>query len=751
MIDEVLNKYEQIIFWLGRAGMTENETLNSFDILSHLEVHFGSRQGAKQNFHNTVRRTDYIEKRNSEYHFTSEGYKLFTKLEKRISDEEKADQNISEFFNVFLGNEIEKMVMSGSNILEIPLNLVHKGLGSDFVDLLLMNPETKIKELTAALKEEAIFYDDEFKDPVIEITGLEKVHQIEEVRRSDLLGQLVEVEGRVMLQTQTKPRALIAAFECKRCNHVHFISQIPGGLLIRPWECENDICGRKGPFELMGKPETVFVDSQIITLESIKGQLNIKIALKDNQCQPPWMRDGKIIRVVGILKHSIEYYKAGPKSDFEYIIFANSIRFSDESIVSPPTAKDIELFQTWAADPLELRHKIINSIAPHIHGLTFEKDAASLALFSDWTWDKDPNQTIVRSSIHILFIGDPGTAKSQVIRDIIHLSPKGKFAQITGSTKGGLANSAIQINGEWVIKAGIFSHADQGLLGLDEIDKFPSRDDINCLINVLEDQIQIVSKVGQAEIPFNGRTAVLATANPKLGFLTQVDPIIDQLDLPLYIMQRFDLIFVIYDIPEKHKDPKIAEAIFKIHENTEHSREQIIRDIDTDLLRKYILYARSKPVPQISQRAKKQLTDYYLSIRSQSNNGNGHKDPLMTARSLSSLYRLSRAVARRELAAEVTEEHANYAISLSSASIRSLTKYEMDSTAFEYGGTRSQRDRIKDIKDAIIQTCKTKESATLEDITFLKNLDPVDTEHTIMLLKRNGEIMRVGSGFKVIS
>ena len=113
---------------------------------------------------------------------------------------------------------------------------------------------------------------------------------------------------------------------------------------------------------------------------------------------------------------------------------------------------------------------------------------------------------IDRSSIHVLLFGDPGIAKSQIIKDVVYIAPKGKFGQVVNMSRGGLSTVAVQEKGEWFVKSGFFSQADQGVAGLDEIDKVKDPKDLDCLVSVLNDQIQLVSKIGKNDVPFNTRT-----------------------------------------------------------------------------------------------------------------------------------------------------------------------------------------------------------------------------------------------------
>lgn len=751
-----MNSYERVVYELGLAGMTDNSHMLMGDILTALETHFKTKTKGKDSFNNTFKRTDYIIKENvAEYLFSLEGYLAFEKLNKITRSESNRSAKLTEFFKIFLEDEILKYTNREAQAVIIDYSIIVRW-DPDFAEQLIKDPETTIEYLENSLLDNYFIELDldnqrqlfiQSDKPKIEIINLPITYEVEQVRNVNNLGKLVQVQGRTSLQNLTKAQSSIAAFQCVRCEHITYITQPFDSKLVEPPECENDTCGRAGPFKMLPQPETVFIDTQIVTLESPKGQVPIKVALQGHQCEPPWVRDGKIVKVAGVLKHSTLYLRNGKRSDFEYILLANSIRFADESMSLPPTEEEIEMFEEWAKDPEDLRHRIVESIAPHIHGYQTEKNATSLSLFSDWTWDYDPRDVVARSSIHVLLLGDPGVAKSQIMKDLLFLAPKSKYAQIVGSTPGGLANSAIQKDGEWFIKAGLFSHADQGVMGLDEIDKFRNKDDINCMINVLEEQTQVVSKAGITEVQFNGRTAVIATANPSRGNLNRFDPILDQTDLPLYIMQRFDLIFVIFDTPDRSHDKEVAHAVYMQHKDTRNNRQDIVREIEPDIFRKYVLYARTKPTPEIPESIETILSDYYLSIRGRHQET---KDPLISARSLNNLFRVARAIARRELATCVTENHARLAISITRSSIQSLSLGVEDHSVSNYGSTKSQRERISDIRSAIVQICKNKESATIEDIVFVKNLDVTEVEHTIQTMKRKGELLRVGGGYRLV-
>ena len=129
---------------------------------------------------------------------------------------------------------------------------------------------------------------------------------------------------------------------------------------------------------------------------------------------------------------------------------------------------------------------------------------------------------------------------------------------------------------------------------------------------------------------------------------------------------------------------------------------------------------------------------------------NDSSDPLITARSLNNLYRVARALARQELAPSITETHIKLAISLIQSSIQSLAFGIDDHSVLNYGSTKSQRERITEIRSAVKQICINKDSATIADIVFIKNLDETEVTHTIQMMKRNGELIRIGGGYRLV-
>jgi len=737
---------DSVIHTLGANGVTEKTSVESsraWEMIS--TAHDKSLSSAKRMFYNAVDRELLVKVSNvpTLYAFTKPGFERYLLLKKRDSVLEGASRTFEEFLRIYYWDALLDSVISHSEFLEIKFSDIEVGLGREFAETLIESPKEILQKLENILEGMVLPVDiGEDYRPAICIIDLGKtsVLTVEDARDEALLHKLIEVEGRVMTQFEVKPRFTTIAYKCRRCDHITLVPQITGRV-IEPFECDNDVCGRKGPF-IIEFPESTRINSQEIILESEHGQVHLTVVLDDPLCTSDYeLRDAKMVRIVGRL----DFKRVDTKGTVEYnfVLKANSIRLTEDSNVEPPTKEEIDLFEEWAKNPVDLRARLINSVAPHIYSRETEKDAMCLSLFSDWNWKLRAKKTLTRSSLHVLIIGDPGTAKSELLKDIAKIAPKAMEGQGENATGRGLSNSATQENGVWVIKAGLFAKGDGGIVTLDELDKV-KKEDLVTLNSILVSQKQIADKAG-LHVEFDTRCAALCGANPVNGHIDMYEPIINQLGLASFLFQRFDLIFVIVDTPDPVSDGFIFDKIFEICDNASLGDAVLQRAIPIDRLKKYILYARTKPEPRISPEGRQVLREYYLSIRKKvKESGSAAKYPAISARTAAALNKLTKAIARRELASVATLEHTKYALSIYKKSILSVGMGEDDPTVFENGGTVSQIDRIKSIKDVLIR--HKADVLTIAQISEWTGYPDSDVAHIISRLKDNGEIIEVRHG-----
>ncbi|PCN50667.1 hypothetical protein B6U99_03360 [Candidatus Geothermarchaeota archaeon ex4572_27] len=209
--------------------------------------------------------------------------------------------------------------------------------------------------------------------------------------------------------------------------------------------------------------------------------------------------------------------------------------------------------------------------------------------------------------------------------------------------------------GEMSLEAGAVVLADMGVCCIDEIDKMRPEDRV-ALHEALEQQTVSIAK-GGIVATLNARTTVIAAANPKEGRYNPNKPPKDNINLPITLLSRFDLIYVIRDVPEEERDQRLVDHVLR----TRSSAGSEYGDVySLDFLRKYIAYAKRLDV-RMTEGAMNKIREYYLKMRARSS----EDDPIsISPRQLESLIRLSEAVARAKLKTVVEEEDAERAIML---------------------------------------------------------------------------------------
>lgn len=738
---------DNCVYVLGMKGVSEKSSIDpskAFELISN--AYDKSISTAKRMFFRAAESELFVKVSDSPpaYCFTKAGYNRYNTIRLQETILEGADSTLEEFLRKYYFDAFIDCVRDHVERIEIKYQDIEKGLGIDFAESIRDDPGI-ISKMNDILKGIELPIDDDFR-PCISIVDLGKPYTltVEAARNSIYLKKLIEVEGRVMSQSKVRPRFLRAAFKCRRCGEITYVNQT-AGKWAEPFECDNDVCGRKGPFDLQPK-ESISVDTQDVTLESAQGQVNIIVRLDRPLCTSFFEdRDAKIVKIVGVLE-LLEINRNNTK-DFDFVLLANSITLAEDGTVDPPTPEEIAIFEEWAKKPQELREMLIDSVAPHIHGKRDEKDALSLALFSDWTWNAKADSTLIRSSLHVLIIGDPGTAKSQLLADIAKLAPKAIMGQGENSTGRGLSNSAVEEHGVWVIKAGLFAKADRGIVCLDELDKVDQKD-LVVLNSILVSQKQIVDKAGM-HVTFNTRCAALCGANPKSGHLDRYLPIIQQLGVSSFLFQRFDLVFVNLDVPDKNNDGIIYDRIHELCNSASVGDVSLKRPVPVDLYKKYVMYARTKPQPKINKEADDLLKAFYISVRSMPRAGSdkGPEYPAISARSAAALNKLTIAIARREMALEATAEHAKYALALYKSSIISMgLSGEFDMMVLENGGTQTQYQKITAIRSIMFEKINGSTGLTLAEIVKYTGYPASEVTSILQHLKEQGDIVEPVNG-----
>jgi len=643
--------------------------------------------------------------------------------------------------------------------------IVHKGLNSlivDFKDIVAFDPELAEQileepEESFRAAELAIGNLDLTKKTIrFRINNLPK-DQIIMIRniRSNHLGKLIGFEGIVRQSSDVRPQVTQAKFECPSCGNTITILQLDSKFK-EPTRCS---CGRKGRFRLLSKE---LVDAQHLIIEESPDMLEggeqpkrLSVFLKEDLVEPRMEKKttpGSKIRITGVVKEVPIYLRTGAQSiRFDLIAETNYIDSVEHTFEDLELSEEEEdAIKSLAKDP-RIYDKLIMSIAPSIWGHERIKEALVLQLMGGVKKIRDDG-TRTRGDMHILLVGDPGSGKSQLLQFISKVAPRGRFVAGKGASTAGLTASVVKdefLKG-WALEAGALILANFGVLCIDELDKIP-QEDTAALHEALEQQTVTIAKAN-IQATLRAETSVLAAANPKLGRFDPYQPIPTQINMPPTLINRFDLIFPIRDLPNKDIDEKIAKHILQLHK--EPLKVQSL--IPSDLLRKYIAYVKRKVNPILSDSAIEEIKKFYVNLRNTGAAGEDEIKPIpITARQLEALVRLSEGVARIRLSKQITKKDTQRAIALLTYCLESVGldpetgKIDIDRIAT--GITAAQRNKIVVIRE-IIHNLEEDigKSIPLEEITNSaaeKGISSDLVEEIIERLKREGEIFEPRRGF----
>ncbi|GAA0516243.1 replicative DNA helicase Mcm [Halorubrum aquaticum] len=599
----------------------------------------------------------------------------------------------------------------------------------------------------------------------IDIRGI-RVHD-------DHIGKLVSVQGIVRKATDVRPKVTEAAFECQRCGTMTYIPQSDGGFQ-EPHECQG--CERQGPFRV-NFDQSEFIDSQKLRIqespEGLRGgetPQSLDVDIVDDVTGE--VSPGDHVTCVGVL-HIEQVEQGNEKSAiFDLYMDGVSIAIEDEEF------EDMDITDADRREIIELSNRediydaMVDSIAPAIYGYEEEKLAMILQLFSGVTKHL-PDGSRIRGDLHMLLIGDPGTGKSQMISYVENIAPRSVYTSGKGSSAAGLTAAAVRDDfgdgQQWSLEAGALVLADKGIAAVDELDKMDSSDR-SAMHEGLEQQKISVSKAG-INATLKARCSLLGAANPKYGRFDQYEPIGEQIDLEPALISRFDLIFTVTDQPDPEHDSRLAKHIIKTNYagelNTQREElatseftsdqvaevtQEVAPAIDAELLRKYVAHAKRSCYPTMTEEAKELIEEFYVDLRSK---GADEDAPVpVTARKLEAMVRLSEASARVRLSDTVEREDADRATDIVESCLKDIgvdpETGQFDADVVETGTSKSQRDRIKNIKTLIADIeDEYQEGAPVDEVLDRAGeigMDAGKAEQEIEKLRTKGEVYEPQQG-----
>lgn len=478
----------------------------------------------------------------------------------------------------------------------------------------------------------------------------------------DHIGKLLQVEGIVVKANLTEQRMTETTFFCLECGDEVEKKQT-GQFTIYPKtsECPFKGCTTSG-FGINAK-KTKFVKHQKISIQELpdkvpSGRLprTFKLILEENLTDVA--KPGERIEAIGIIE-ARQSKKHDPNPTMSLRMKVNHIEKNEDINQDVNlTESDIAALTEKAKDRDHLKN-VAQSIAPRLHGLAVEKQALSLQQCEGNTLVIQGEH--VRGQMHILLAGDPGQGKSELMNFMASVHPRGIKVTGKGATAAGLTAAVVkdEETGEWTLMAGAMVLADKGLVCADEFEKMRN-EDRSAMHPAMAQQKIPINKAG-INVELNTRCSVLAACNPKLGQWNDHATLTGNIKLPIPLISRFDLIFVMKNDRTIMEEMARVDHVLEIRSNP----EGIDPPFNHEELRKLFAYARTLK-PKLTTSVMAELRKFYEEMAKAAMVAN---DIMITLRQLEGLIRLTEASAKLHLREATTIQDARNAIRILNESL----------------------------------------------------------------------------------
>ncbi|QLL32716.1 hypothetical protein HG536_0D02380 [Torulaspora globosa] len=531
----------------------------------------------------------------------------------------------------------------------------------------------------------------------VRISDFPTIHSLRELRECNL-NSLVRVTGVVTRRTGVFPQLKYVKFNCLKCGSVLGPFFQDSNDEIKISFCTN--CKSKGPFNVNGE-KTVYRNYQRLTLQEAPGTVPAGrlprhrevILLAD---LVDISKPGEEVEVTGIYKNNYDG-NLNAKNGFPVfatIIEANSIKRREGNSANGEE-EGLDVFSWTEEEEREFRKmsrdrgiidKVISSMAPSIYGHKDIKTAVACSLFSGVPKNVNGKHAI-RGDINVLLLGDPGTAKSQILKYVEKTAHRAVFATGQGASAVGLTASVRKdpITREWTLEGGALVLADKGVCLIDEFDKMNDQDRTS-IHEAMEQQSISISKAGIVTT-LQARCSIIAAANPNGGRYNSTLPLAQNISLTEPILSRFDILCVVRDLVDEEADERLAAFVVDSHVRShpdsgldddekedkrgnneaedddmdeesarmsarqrrldrQRKKEEEVSPISQELLIKYIHYARTKIHPKLHQMDMNKVSRVYADLRRESISTGSFP---ITVRHLESILRIAESFAKMRL------------------------------------------------------------------------------------------------------
>jgi len=516
-----------------------------------------------------------------------------------------------------------------------------------------------------------------------------KARPIRQVK-SQNIGSLLTCRGIVTRITEVRPFVQVATYTCQQCG-CEIYQQVTERSYKPLMTCTTPTCKEQKnltPLREMtrGFKFTKFQECKIQELpeEVPTGNVPRSITVyifgeNTRRCQC-----GDKVTVTGIwlpLKASgFRAMRQGLKG--QTYLHAQSIQREKKGYSVRHHSDEIMAQVKEASEDPDIYNKLARSLAPEFYGLEDVKKALLLLLTAGVT-KKMKDGMRIRGDINLLLMGDPGVAKSQLLRAVCRIAPRAVYTTGQGSSGVGLTAAVMRdkVTKDMVLEAGALVLADMGICCIDEFDKM-EESDRTAIHEVMEQQTVSIAKAG-VTTTLNARTAVLAAANPAFGRFDKRKSVEANINLPAALLSRFDLLWVIVDRPDHDRDLNLARHIAYVHQHDTYP-ELEFKAYTADFLRAYIAKAREFE-PTIPKDLSEFIVLSYVQVRQAALGEDDRYDSrkiIGTPRALLSILRLAQAMARLRFSNLVSRSDVEEAMRLITESKKSSLQNEEDQPEF---------------------------------------------------------------------
>ncbi|KAJ4361348.1 MCM DNA helicase complex subunit [Ascochyta clinopodiicola] len=526
----------------------------------------------------------------------------------------------------------------------------------------------------------------------VRITDVPVQYTLRQLRQSHL-NSLVRVSGVVTRRSGVFPQLKYVKFDCTKCGTTLGPFHQDSNVEVRISFCQN--CQSRGPFTVNSE-RTVYRNYQKLTLQESPGTVPAGRLPRHREVILLWdlidsAKPGEEIEVTGIYRNN---YDAALNNKNGFPVFATIleanyvVKSHDQLAGFRLTDENEREIRRLAKDP-KIVDKVIDSIAPSIYGHTDIKTAVALSLFGGVSKEAAGRHSI-RGDINVLLLGDPGTAKSQILKYVEKTAHRAVFATGQGASAVGLTASVRRdpMTSEWTLEGGALVLADKGTCLIDEFDKMNDQDRTS-IHEAMEQQTISISKAGIVTT-LQARCAIVAAANPIGGRYNSTIPFSQNVELTEPILSRFDILCVVRDTVDPKEDERLAKFVVNSHgrahphvnsaygysdkakatqdgengegmevDEMETSRKE--SEIPQELLRKYILYAREKCRPKLYQIDQDKVARLFADMRRESMATGAYP---ITVRHLEAILRIAEAFCKMRLSDYCSSQDIDRAIAV---------------------------------------------------------------------------------------